>query len=173
MSGKPDYDYIDGAFQNQQPIFIIELASIGLNHRQLSYELGQGSMKLFVPFALAFTLLFPVSSAKYGEETKTINDLYADAVAEGGQLVPYHGGDMVSQGNGLHDAFVKRFPNINFTVVVDYSKFHDVRIDNQLETDTLVPDAVVLQTLQDFTRWTKAVSFFLTNQKGFPRSTTP
>jgi ABC-type Fe3+ transport system substrate-binding protein len=36
---------------------------------------------------------------------------------------------------------------------VDYSKYHDVRVDNQLATDTLVPDLVQLQTLQDFTRW--------------------
>ncbi|RLN31374.1 hypothetical protein BBO99_00006724 [Phytophthora kernoviae] len=55
----------------------------------------------------------------------------------------------------LRNAFTQRFPEINFTVIVDYSKYHDVRIDNQLETDTLVPDVVALQTLQDFTRWTK------------------
>ncbi|GFJ87778.1 ABC transporter substrate-binding protein [Phytohabitans rumicis] len=36
---------------------------------------------------------------------------------------------------------------------MDYSKYHDVRVDNQLATGTLVPDVVQLQTLQDFTRW--------------------
>lgn len=39
---------------------------------------------------------------------------------------------------------------------MDYSKYHDVRIDNQLATDTLVPDVVQLQTLQDFVRWKDA-----------------
>ncbi|KAG3201927.1 hypothetical protein PC128_g3556 [Phytophthora cactorum] len=51
---------------------------------------------------------------------------------------------------------MERFPGVNFTVVVDYSKYHDVRIDSQLETDTLVPDVVALQTLQDFPRWAKS-----------------
>ncbi|KAK1943184.1 hypothetical protein P3T76_005821 [Phytophthora citrophthora] len=55
----------------------------------------------------------------------------------------------------MHNAFTQRFPEINFTAIVDYSKYHGVRIDNQLATDTLVPDVVALQTLQDFTRWTK------------------
>ncbi|MDX3521433.1 hypothetical protein [Streptomyces scabiei] len=40
-------------------------------------------------------------------------------------------------------------------MVVDYSKFHDARIDNQLATGSLVPDVVQLQTLQDFSRWKK------------------
>ncbi|KAG3255449.1 hypothetical protein PI124_g117 [Phytophthora idaei] len=51
---------------------------------------------------------------------------------------------------------MERFPGVNFTVVVDYSKYHDIRIDSQLETDTLVPDVVALQTLQDFPRWAKS-----------------
>lgn len=36
---------------------------------------------------------------------------------------------------------------------MDYSEYHDVRVDNQFATDTLVPDVVQLQTLQDLTRW--------------------
>ncbi|ETP35493.1 hypothetical protein F442_16340 [Phytophthora nicotianae P10297] len=109
-----------------------------------------------------FTLLLAICAfvstgvvAKSGEESKTIDELYAEAIAEGGNLILYHGGDTPTQQNGLHDAFTQRFPEINFTAVVDYSKYHDVRIDNQLETDTLVPDVVALQTLQDFTRWAK------------------
>ncbi|KAE9266356.1 hypothetical protein PR003_g32152 [Phytophthora rubi] len=107
--------------------------------------------------------------AKSAEESKTIDDLYTDAVAEGGNLVLYHGGDTPTQQAGLHDAFAQRFPNINFTVVVDYSKYHDVRIDNQLETDTLVPDVVALQTLQDFTRWAKAGVLLPYKPKGFSK----
>ncbi|MEE1830337.1 hypothetical protein [Streptomyces sp. SP17KL33] len=38
-------------------------------------------------------------------------------------------------------------------MVVDYSKYHDARVDHQLATDSLVPDVVQLQTLQDFERW--------------------
>ena len=51
------------------------------------------------------------------------------------------------------DGFRHRFPEIDLTLIVDYSKYHDVRVDNQFATDTLVPDVVQLQTLQDFTRW--------------------
>ncbi|GMF18830.1 unnamed protein product [Phytophthora lilii] len=102
-----------------------------------------------------------VRSASYGtqantvEEIKSIDDLYAEAVAEGGKLVLYHGGDTPTPQDSLKDAFSQRFPQINFTLIVDYSKYHDVRIDNQLETDSLVPDVVALQTLQDFPRWAR------------------
>ncbi|EGZ28075.1 hypothetical protein PHYSODRAFT_258322 [Phytophthora sojae] len=113
-------------------------------------------MQLFGSVVAACALLSSVVMAKSAEETKSIDELYADAVAEGAKLVMYHGGDTPTQQNGLQEAFSKRFPDINFTMVVDYSKYHNVRIDNQLETDTLVPDVVALQTLQDFTRWAKS-----------------
>ncbi|MDX2547951.1 ABC transporter substrate-binding protein [Streptomyces sp. WI04-05B] len=87
------------------------------------------------------------------EETRTLDELYRAALAEGGKLVLYMGGDVDSQGNGVRSGFSARFPEIDLKVVVDYSKYHDVRIDNQFATDTLVPDVVQLQTLQDFTRW--------------------
>ena len=87
------------------------------------------------------------------EETRTLDELYRDAVAEGGKLVVYAGGDISSQADPLRTGFSSRFPKIDLTVVVDYSKFHDVRLDNQFATGTVVPDVVQLQTLQDFTRW--------------------
>jgi ABC-type Fe3+ transport system substrate-binding protein len=87
------------------------------------------------------------------EETRTLDELYRDAVAEGGKLVIYAGGDVTTQADGVRAGFRAQFPEIDLTVVIDYSKFHDVRIDNQLATNTLIPDLVQLQTLQDFTRW--------------------
>jgi ABC-type Fe3+ transport system substrate-binding protein len=48
---------------------------------------------------------------------------------------------------------LSQFPDFKLTIVVDFSKYHDVRIDNQLATSSLVPDVVQLQTQQDFTRW--------------------
>ncbi|MEH0416628.1 ABC transporter substrate-binding protein [Streptomyces sp. B21-083] len=92
-------------------------------------------------------------STTRGEETRTLDELYQAALAEGGKLVIYSGGDVDSQGNGIRTGFAARFPEIDLKVVVDYSKYHDVRVDNQFATDTLVPDVVQLQTLQDFTRW--------------------
>ncbi|KOV88495.1 ABC transporter substrate-binding protein [Streptomyces sp. NRRL WC-3618] len=87
------------------------------------------------------------------EEKRTLDELYRAALAEGGKLVIYAGGDVDSQGDGIRAGFAARFPEIDLKVVMDYSKFHDVRVDNQFATDTLVPDVVQLQTLQDFTRW--------------------
>ncbi|WP_406117902.1 ABC transporter substrate-binding protein [Streptomyces sp. NBC_00989] len=89
------------------------------------------------------------------EETRTLDELYQDALAEGGKLVVYAGGDLANSGSGAgaRTAFRTRFPEIDLQLIVDYSKYHDVRIDNQFATDTLVPDVVQLQTLQDFTRW--------------------
>ncbi|KAE9052368.1 hypothetical protein PR003_g959 [Phytophthora rubi] len=110
-------------------------------------------MKFFAPLAAACCALLAPTALAVQEETKSIEELYADAVAEGGNLVMYHGGDFKSQQDSLHEAFITAFPEINFTLIVDYSKYHNVRIDNQLETDTLVPDLVALQTLQDFPRW--------------------
>jgi ABC-type Fe3+ transport system substrate-binding protein len=93
------------------------------------------------------------SHPKPHEETRTLKELYRDAQAEGGKLVIYAGGDVSSQADGVRAGFRAQFPKIDLTVVTDYSKFHDVRIDNQLATGTLVPDLVQLQTVQDFTRW--------------------
>ncbi|WP_371657715.1 ABC transporter substrate-binding protein [Streptomyces sp. NBC_00280] len=88
-----------------------------------------------------------------GEERRTLDELYRTALAEGGKLVVYAGGDTPTQQDGTKAAFRARFPDIDLTLVVDYSKYHDVRVDNQFATDTLVPDVVQFQTLQDFDRW--------------------
>ncbi|MFF0079259.1 ABC transporter substrate-binding protein [Streptomyces canus] len=87
------------------------------------------------------------------EETRTLDELYQAALKEGGKLVIYAGGDTPTQQDGTKAAFKARFPDIDLTLVVDYSKYHDVRVDNQFATNTLVPDVVQLQTLQDFVRW--------------------
>ncbi|MER5194408.1 ABC transporter substrate-binding protein [Streptomyces sp. NPDC002755] len=87
------------------------------------------------------------------EETRSLDELYRAALAEGGRLVVYAGGDTPTQQDGTKAAFLQRFPDIDLKLIVDYSKYHDVRVDNQLATGTLVPDVVQLQTLQDFDRW--------------------
>jgi ABC-type Fe3+ transport system substrate-binding protein len=86
-------------------------------------------------------------------ETKTLDQLYADAVAEGGRLVVFAGGDSPDQSDGLAKAFAQQFPRVNITIKTDLSKYHDARIDNQLDRNRLEPDVTQLQTLQDFDRW--------------------
>ncbi|WP_030435168.1 ABC transporter substrate-binding protein [Actinoplanes subtropicus] len=87
------------------------------------------------------------------EERKSLDQLYAEAKREGGELVVYAGGDTPDQQDATKQAFRSQFPDINLKIIVDYSKYHDVRVDNQLATNSLVPDVVQLQTLQDFPRW--------------------
>jgi ABC-type Fe3+ transport system substrate-binding protein len=87
------------------------------------------------------------------EEAKSLETLYEDALAEGGELVVYAGGDVAAQQESTVKAFQARFPKIRLRMVVDYSKFHDVRVDNQIATGSPVPDVVQLQTLQNFARW--------------------
>jgi ABC-type Fe3+ transport system substrate-binding protein len=94
-----------------------------------------------------------VSGPGTREERKSLDELYADARREGGELVIYAGGDTPDQRDATKQAFLSQFPDIKLTMIVDYSKYHDVRVDNQLATNTLVPDLVQLQTLQDFPRW--------------------
>jgi ABC-type Fe3+ transport system substrate-binding protein len=103
--------------------------------------------------ALGATYGGPAVAASAQDETRSLADLYRDALAEGGTLIIYAGGDRSAGADALRAAFQADFPRMKLTVIVDYSKFHDVRIDNQLSTGTLVPDVVQLQTLQDFTRW--------------------
>lgn len=112
--------------------------------------LGAASLGLALPGAGA-----AASGGRVAEERKSLDELYADAVREGGQLVVYAGGDTATQQDFTKQAFLSRFPDMRLTMVVDYSKFHDVRVDHQLATRSLVPDVVQLQTLHDFTRWKK------------------
>jgi len=93
------------------------------------------------------------SSAAGAEESRSLAELYAAAKAEGGRLVVYAGGDVASQQAGTLAAFQQQFPDIKLTMVVDYSKYHDVRVDNQFAVNRLIPDVIHLQTVQDFPRW--------------------
>ncbi|NPE53614.1 peptide ABC transporter substrate-binding protein, partial [Dickeya dadantii] len=95
------------------------------------------------------------SQAAVAPDTRSLDEIYQSALKEGGTVTVYAGGDVQSQQAGFKQAFENRFPGIKLNVIVDYSKYHDARIDNQLATDTLIPDVVQLQTVQDFPRWKK------------------
>lgn len=71
------------------------------------------------------------------EETRRLDELYQAALKKGEKLVIYAGGDTPTQQDSTKAAFKSRFPGIDLTLVVDYSKYHDVRVDNQFATDTL------------------------------------
>jgi ABC-type Fe3+ transport system substrate-binding protein len=88
-------------------------------------------------------------------EDQILDQLYKAALAEGGDLVVYGGGDALHFYDATKAAFAARFPGINLTIKVDLSKYHDGAIDNQLIRNQLEPDVAYLQTIQDFHRWKK------------------
>jgi ABC-type Fe3+ transport system substrate-binding protein len=86
-------------------------------------------------------------------EQDQLQALHRAAVAEGGKVTVYMGGDAPGQWDALASAFAQQFPDVKLHLVTDLSKYHDERIDNQLAGGDLVADAAILQTTQDFDRW--------------------
>lgn len=86
-------------------------------------------------------------------ETKTLDELYKTALAQGADLIVYAGGDLPNAQAAVEQAFKTRFPGMNIRILVDLSKYHDARIDNQLARGKLECDVAHLQTLHDYDRW--------------------
>ncbi|WP_410641387.1 ABC transporter substrate-binding protein [Amycolatopsis sp. lyj-346] len=95
----------------------------------------------------------PAANDTGNREETQLQKLYQQAVAEGGDLVVYAGGDKPGQADYLRDAFVEKFPKIKANVIVDFSKNHDARVDDQVAEGKVVADVVHLQTIDDFPRW--------------------
>jgi hypothetical protein len=64
------------------------------------------------------------------------------------------GGDERNQQDSLKQQFEPRFPGINLNMSVDLSKYHDGAFDQQLVHNNVFVDSIILQTLQDYPRWT-------------------
>jgi len=86
-------------------------------------------------------------------ETRSLDELHRAAMAEGGKLVVYAGGDVPNASAAVEKAFMTRFPGMNARILTDLSKYHDARIDQQLARGRLECDVAHLQTLHDFDRW--------------------
>src|SRR4051812_21947056 len=63
----------------------------------------------------------PVSSTNIATEDTQLQQLYQKAISEGGVLTVYAGGDKPGQWDYLKKALVKRFPQIQVEIVVDFS----------------------------------------------------
>ncbi|MGF7111598.1 hypothetical protein QF017_001083 [Pseudomonas laurylsulfatiphila] len=96
---------------------------------------------------------FCAVQAAVPEESRRLEALHKAALAEGGRVIEYAGGDTAGQQDGMKSAFESRFPCMTLDVIVDFSKFHEARIDNQIATKSLVSDVVQIQTLQNFPCW--------------------
>lgn len=86
-------------------------------------------------------------------EARSLDEIHRAALIEGGKLVVYAGGDVSGIYANLERAFMARFPGMSIQIIVDFSKYHDQRIDLQLAKGRLEADVAVLQTLHDFDRW--------------------
>ena len=86
-------------------------------------------------------------------ETRSLDEQHKAALAEGADLIVYAGGDIPNAQAANEQAFKARFPGMNIRILVDLSKYHDARIDNQLARGNLECDVAHLQTLHDYDRW--------------------
>ncbi|CRK27175.1 hypothetical protein HYQ45_015365 [Verticillium longisporum] len=86
-------------------------------------------------------------------ENRTLEEIHKAALAEGGVVTCWHGGDEPNQQGFLKQLFEERFPGMTLNITVDLSKYHDGRLDEQLANSNVHVDSVILQTLHDFPRW--------------------
>lgn len=86
-------------------------------------------------------------------ETRSLDEIHQAALAEGGTVTLWHGGDERNQQDSLKQAFEERFPGMTLDVTVDLSKYHDGAFDQQIANKKVTVDSIILQTLQDYPRW--------------------
>ena len=104
-------------------------------------------------------------------ETKSLDQLCTEAIAEGGHLILRAGGDKSDQSDFYLDMFKEQFPDIKVTHSVDLSKFHAPRFDYALATGKYenVPDVIQLQTLHDFDYYTQQDLLLAYKPKGWDK----
>lgn len=89
----------------------------------LLYNFVMRFQTLLTTCFLSITLVSGASYRRDTEvETKSLDELYKDALAEGGQLVVKAGGDEKNQQDGLVQDFQQQFPGITLNLTVDLSK---------------------------------------------------
>ncbi len=86
-------------------------------------------------------------------ENRSLDEIYQAALAEGGVVTVWHGGDERNQQDSLKQQFEQRFPGMALNLTVDLSKYHNGNLDQQLANGRVCIDSIILQTLQDFPRW--------------------
>ncbi|KZM28291.1 uncharacterized protein EKO05_0002745 [Ascochyta rabiei] len=110
------------------------------------------SLALFAGTSLAHPRK-KASKAAYEQETLTLDEIHQAALAEGGVVTVWHGGDEKNQQDYLKQAFEARFPDMTLNITVDLSKYHDTNINTQLAEKSVYVDSVILQTSHNFPRW--------------------
>lgn len=111
------------------------------------------SAALLATGVAAYDTLLQFSAAAPEVETRTLDEIHQAALAEGGVVTLWHGGDEKNDQAALKKAFEERFPGMTLNVTVDVSKYHDGNIDQQLVEGNVYVDSVILQTVHDYPRW--------------------
>ncbi|KIL92275.1 hypothetical protein FAVG1_04684 [Fusarium avenaceum] len=108
-------------------------------------------------------------NSKIERETRSLDEIYKAALKEGDTVTLWHGGDATNQQDRLKQAFEKRFPDITLNLTVDPSKYHNVRLDQQLAAGgkAVYVDSIILQTLHDYPRWAQEGALLNYAPKGF------
>ncbi len=102
---------------------------------------------------LAYDVPLSFSSAPT-VENRSLDEIYQAALAEGGVVTVWHGGDEKDQQDGsLKQQFEQRFPGLTLNLTVDLSKYLNGNLDRQLAANKVHVDSIILQTLHDFPRW--------------------
>jgi ABC-type Fe3+ transport system substrate-binding protein len=95
----------------------------------------------------------------YKNEKSELEALYVAAKEElknsKEPFLVWAGGDAPNQQDMLRNQFRNRFPGIDIEIIVDLSKYHDLKVYQQLNDGFLEPDVVMLQTMNDFENWKK------------------
>ncbi|RYC57577.1 hypothetical protein CHU98_g8618 [Xylaria longipes] len=86
-------------------------------------------------------------------ETRSLDQIYKEALKEGGVVTLWHGGSEQHQQDALKNVFEQRFPGMTLNVTVRSSSYIGPDIDRQLAAKSVSVDSVFLQTLQDYPRW--------------------
>lgn len=137
-------------------MYLIRVDSFSHPNTSLQAEMRSNlfSLVFFVGASLARPHIH-ASNGTYEQETRSIDEIYKAALAEGGVVTLWHGGDEKNQQDFLKQSFEARFPNITLNVTVGLSKYHDGNLDLQLAAKNVYVDSIILQTLHDYPRWKK------------------
>ncbi|KAK6840798.1 hypothetical protein PG987_001658 [Apiospora arundinis] len=85
-------------------------------------------------------------------ETRPLDEIYKAALAEGGVVTMWLGGDERTDEDALKKEFEGRFPGMTLNLTTDLSKYHSVRFDEQLASGHVHVDSIAFQTVHDFPR---------------------
>jgi hypothetical protein len=115
-------------------------------------------LHLLLVFALAatWTLAYEQTLGFNGGpivETRSLDQIYHAALAEGGVVTMWLGGDEKGDEDAVKKEFEGKFPGMTLNLTTDLSKYHNGRFDEQLAAGHVYVDSIAFQTVHDFPRW--------------------